>query len=105
MPPVRARSPAYCLESNEFSMTEAANPSATRSEAVMFKFAPKSLASKLLLVTGAIIAILLIASNFVLIGQTRDRVASLIADQAEMQAKAIAQGIVTDTSALSSAAR
>ena len=71
----------------------------------MSKFAPKSLASKLLLVTGAIIALLLIASNFVLISQTRDRVGALIADQAEEEARAIAQGIVTDTTALSSAAR
>ena len=71
----------------------------------MLKFAPKSLAPKLLLVTGAIIAVLLIASNFVLISQTRDRVASLIGQQAETEAKAIAQGIVTDTSALASAAR
>ena len=71
----------------------------------MLKFAPKSLAPKLLLVTGAIIAILLIASNFVLISQTRDRVGSLIGQQAETEAKAIAQGIVTDTSALASAAR
>jgi methyl-accepting chemotaxis protein len=74
-------------------------------EAVMLKFAPKSLAPKLLLVTGAIIAILLIATNVVLISQTRDRVGSLIGQQAETEAKAIAQGIVTDTSALASAAR
>ena len=71
----------------------------------MLKFAPKSLAPKLLMVTGAIIAILLVASNVVLIGQTRDRVATLIANQAESEAKSIAQGIVTDTSALASAAR
>jgi methyl-accepting chemotaxis protein len=71
----------------------------------MLKLAPKSLAPKLLLVTGAIIAILLIATNFVLISQTRDRVGSLIGQQAETEAKAIAQGIVTDTSALASAAR
>ena len=74
-------------------------------EAIMLKFAPKSLAPKLLLVTGAIIAVLLIATNVVLIGQTRDRVGGLIARQAETEAKAIAQGIVTDTSALASAAR
>jgi methyl-accepting chemotaxis protein len=71
----------------------------------MLKFAPKSLAPKLLLVTGAIIAVLLIASNIVLISQTRDRVGSLISQQAEAEAKSIAQGIVTDTSALASAAR
>jgi len=71
----------------------------------MLKFAPKSLAPKLLLVTGAIIALLLLASNFILIGQTRDRVGALISDQAESEAKAIAQGIVSDTAALSSAAR
>ena len=71
----------------------------------MLKFAPKSLAPKLLLVTGSIIALLLLASNFVLIGQTRDRVHSLIMAQAETEAKAIAQGIVTETGALASAAR
>ena len=71
----------------------------------MLKFAPKSLAPKLLLVTGAIIAVLLVATNIVLISQTRDRVGSLIGQQAETEAKAIAQGIVTDTSALASAAR
>jgi methyl-accepting chemotaxis protein len=71
----------------------------------MLKYAPKSLAPKLLIVTGAIIAILLIVTNFVLIGQTRDRVAGLIGHHAESEAKAIAQGILTDTSALASAAR
>ena len=71
----------------------------------MLKFAPKSLAPKLLLVTGAIIALLLFASNFVLIDQTRDRVGNLIAQQAETEAKAIAQKIVSDTSALATAAR
>ncbi len=71
----------------------------------MSRFVPKSLAPKLLMVTGAIIAVLLVGSNFVLIGQTRDRVGSLISGQAEAEAKAIAQGIVTDTAALASAAR
>ena len=52
----------------------------------MSHLAPKSLAPKLLLVTGAIIAVLLIASNFFLIGQTRDRVADLINKQAETEA-------------------
>lgn len=92
------------LNRNDFSMMEAATLRHSF-EAIMWKFIPKSLAPKLLLVTGAIIAVLLIASNFVLIGQTRDRVGALIAQQAETEAKAIAQGIVTDTSALASAAR
>jgi methyl-accepting chemotaxis protein len=40
----------------------------------MRSFAPKSLATKLLLVTGSTVAVLLLASNFFLISQTRERV-------------------------------
>ena len=48
--------------------TEPTNPAFMRS------FAPKSLATKLLLVTGSTVAVLLLASNFFLISQTRERV-------------------------------
>ena len=40
----------------------------------MFKFQAKSLATKLIAVTGGTIALVLLASNFVLISQTQDRV-------------------------------
>jgi len=71
----------------------------------MRSFAPKSLAMKLLLVTGATIAALLFLSNFFLISQTRDRVQSLIQTQAETEAKSIAATIASQTSELASAAR
>jgi methyl-accepting chemotaxis protein len=65
----------------------------------------KSLATKLLLVTGATVGALLIASNFVLISQTRDRVNALINDQALSQAQSIAATVASDTGELASAAR
>jgi methyl-accepting chemotaxis protein len=68
-------------------------------------FAPKSLATKLLVVTGATVATLLVASNFFLISQTRERVESLITDQAQTEAKSIATAIAGDIGALASAAR
>ncbi|WP_137153786.1 methyl-accepting chemotaxis protein [Rhizobium sp. FKL33] len=71
----------------------------------MKSLAPKSLAMKLLLVTGATITALLIASNFVLISQTRDRVQSLIQNQAETEAMSIASLIAGQTGELASAAR
>ena len=71
----------------------------------MRSFAPKSLATKLLLVTGSTVAVLLLASNFFLISQTRERVQSLIGSQAESEAKSIATSIAGDVGALASAAR
>ncbi|MDB5522570.1 MAG: methyl-accepting chemotaxis signaling domain protein [Rhizobium sp.] len=71
----------------------------------MSVLAPKSLATKLLLVTGATVATLLLASNFFLISQTRDRVQSLIMSQAETEAKSIAASVAADVGALTSAAR
>mgnify|MGYP001251310331 CR=1 FL=1 len=68
-------------------------------------FAPKSVAPKLMLVTGATIAMLLFASNVIQISETRDRLGSLIEEGAEAEAKAIAQSIVSETSTLASAAR
>jgi methyl-accepting chemotaxis protein len=65
----------------------------------------KSLATKLLLVTGATIGSLLLVSNFLVISQTRERVGSLISSQAETEAKAIAAGIAAETGELASAAR
>jgi methyl-accepting chemotaxis protein len=74
-------------------------------KAVMSIFAPKSLSTKLLMVTGATVAVLLLASNSFLISQTRDRVQSLIGTQAETEAKFIASTVAAQTSELASAAR
>jgi methyl-accepting chemotaxis protein len=65
----------------------------------------KSLAAKLILVTGAAIAFVLVVSNFFLIGQTRDRVQTLTMDQANVEAKSIANEISGDVGELASAAR
>ncbi|MBL0370435.1 methyl-accepting chemotaxis protein [Rhizobium sp. KVB221] len=67
--------------------------------------APKSLATKLLLVTGATVATLLLASSFFQISQTRDRVSTLINTQAETEAKSIAADVAASTGSLASAAR
>ena len=44
----------------------------------MFKFQAKSLATKLIAVTGGTIALVMLASNFVLISESQDRVSKLI---------------------------
>jgi methyl-accepting chemotaxis protein len=71
----------------------------------MFKFQAKSLATKLITVTGGTIALVMLASNFVLISQTQDRVADLVYSQADTEAKAIAADIASDIGQLASAAR
>ncbi|MDO9417749.1 methyl-accepting chemotaxis protein [Pararhizobium sp.] len=71
----------------------------------MSAFKPKSLATKLILVTGSTIALVLLASNLVLISQTQDRVETLVFDQARTEAKAIASDIAGQVGELSSAAR
>ena len=71
----------------------------------MFKFKAKSLATKLIAVTGGTIALVMLASNTVLINQSRDRVADLVYSQATIEAKAIAADIATDIGQLASAAR
>ncbi|SES47090.1 methyl-accepting chemotaxis protein [Rhizobium sp. NFR03] len=71
----------------------------------MFKFQAKSLATKLIVVTGSTIAIVLLASNFVLISQTQDRVAKLVYADADSQAKAIASDIAGSVGELAGAAR
>ncbi|WEX77801.1 methyl-accepting chemotaxis protein [Sinorhizobium numidicum] len=71
----------------------------------MFKFQAKSLATKLIAVTGGTIALVLLASNFVLISQTQDRVETLVFEQARGEAKAIAGDIASGIGELSSAAR
>ncbi|MEX2741485.1 methyl-accepting chemotaxis protein [Rhizobium mongolense] len=68
-------------------------------------FRMKSLAAKLILITGAAIALVLLVSNFFLIGQTRDRVHALTMDQANLEAKSIANEIAANVGELASAAR
>ena len=71
----------------------------------MFKFKAKSLATKLIVVTGGTIALVMLASNTVLIGQTQGRVADLVYSEADTEAKSIASDIATDIGQLASAAR
>ncbi|WP_411034617.1 methyl-accepting chemotaxis protein [Shinella sp. BYT-45] len=71
----------------------------------MFKFQAKSLATKLIAVTGGTIALVMLASNTVLITQTQNRVADLVYSKADTEAKAIAADIATDIGQLASAAR
>lgn len=68
-------------------------------------FRMKSLAAKLILVTGLAIALVLFISNVFLISQTRDRVQQLTMDQANSEAKSISNGIAADIGELASAAR
>ncbi len=65
----------------------------------------KSLAAKLILITGAAIAVVMVASNIFLIDQTRDRVQTLTLDQANLEAKAIANEIAGSVGELAGAAR
>ncbi|AHF82180.1 methyl-accepting chemotaxis protein [Rhizobium leguminosarum bv. trifolii WSM1689] len=71
----------------------------------MFIFRMKSLAAKLIVITGIAIALVLVVSNFFLIGQTRDRVQTLTMDQANLEAKSIANEIAANVGELASAAR
>lgn len=71
----------------------------------MNPFRSKSIAAKLLIVTGFAIACVLALSNLVLISETRNRVQSLTMDQAGSEAKAIANEVAGDVGALASAAR
>ncbi len=71
----------------------------------MLKFRMKSLAAKLMLVSGAAIALVLLVSNFFLIAGTRERVQTLTVDQASSEARAISQQISTKVGELAGAAR
>ena len=71
----------------------------------MFSFFSRSIAAKLLVVTGLAIGLVLILSNLVLISQTRDRVHDLTMQQADAEANAIAREIAGDIGELASAAR
>jgi methyl-accepting chemotaxis protein len=74
-------------------------------EEMMFIFRMKSLAAKLILVTGLAIALVLLVSNFLLISQTRDRVETLTMDQANTEAKSISNEIAANVGEMASAAR
>ena len=71
----------------------------------MRKSANRSVATKLVLVTGLTITLLLVVSNLFMILQTTDRVRGLVVEQAESEARAIAQDIAAQVGELSSAAR
>jgi methyl-accepting chemotaxis protein len=71
----------------------------------MFALFSRSIAAKLLVVTGLAIGLVLFVSNVVLISQTRDRVHSLIMQQADAEAKSIAREIAGNIGELASAAR
>ena len=71
----------------------------------MLKFISRSIAAKLLVVTGVAIAFVLMLSNLFLIYETRDRVQTLTMQQATAEAEAIAQEIAGDIGELASAAR
>jgi methyl-accepting chemotaxis protein len=86
-----------------FAAAHAADVSAR--EDFMFKFKAKSLATKLIAVTGGTIALVMLASNTVLISETQSRVAALVYSEADTQAKAIAADIAADIGALAGAAR
>ncbi len=71
----------------------------------MSLFRVKSLAAKLILVTGVAIALVLFISNFLLISQTRERVEILTMDQANSEAKSISNEVAGNIGELASAAR
>ncbi len=71
----------------------------------MFSSIKKSLTLKLIAVTGTAILSVLLASNFVLIHQTRERVTSLMTDQGRSEARGLASNIARDLGELSSSAR
>ncbi len=72
----------------------------------MFKFQAKSLATKLIAVTGGIDrARPCSPPTYVLISQTQDRVETLVLDQARTEAKAIASDIASNIAELAGAAR
>ncbi|MCJ8520432.1 methyl-accepting chemotaxis protein [Pseudorhizobium tarimense] len=71
----------------------------------MLLWKTKSLSTKLILVTGVAIAIVLLISNLVMISQTRNRVSELTMNQAQTEARAIANDIAAEIGQLAGAAR
>lgn len=71
----------------------------------MLKGIRKSLTLKLIAVTGTAIVSVLVASNFILISQTRDRVTSLLTDHGRSEAKGLASDVAGDLAVLSGSAK
>ncbi|TWF53127.1 methyl-accepting chemotaxis protein [Neorhizobium alkalisoli] len=71
----------------------------------MFPLQPKSLSTKLILLTGLAIAVLLLITNTFLIFQSRERVSSLTLAQADAEARAIANEVAIDMGQIAGAAR
>lgn len=65
----------------------------------------RSLAWKLITITGVAIALVLLVSNVLLISQTRDRVRALTMDQANLEAKLIASEVAESIGELAGATR
>jgi methyl-accepting chemotaxis protein len=72
---------------------------------MMFNIKIRSLSTKLILATGGAIATVLVASNSFLILQTSERVHALTMEQANTEARAIANTISADVGEMASAAR
>ncbi|MBB4063821.1 methyl-accepting chemotaxis protein [Gellertiella hungarica] len=70
----------------------------------MLKSRFKTIAIKLIAVSGVAIAAVLLTTNAVMIAETRSRVETMTLDQAQAEAKAIANGIAADVSQLAGAA-
>lgn len=70
----------------------------------MTRFLGQNLAAKLLIVTGLAILLVALASNTILLRETRRNVRALIMQDAQAEARAIANDINTDMGRLSSAA-
>ncbi len=71
----------------------------------MFPPRLQSLSTKLIIVTGVAIAVLLVISNLFLISQTSDRVSALIIEQANVEARAIGNEVAVEVGQLAGAAR
>ncbi len=71
----------------------------------MFVLKMKSIAGKLILITGVAIALVLLVSNVLLIGQTSERVSTLTMGQADREARSIANQVSATVGELAGAAR
>ena len=65
----------------------------------------RSIAAKLIVVTGCIVAVVMLISNILLTSQTNNRVHGLVMKQASSEAQSVAQDIAASVGELSSAAR
>ncbi len=72
---------------------------------VMLKAIRSSLTLKLIAVTGTAIVSVLLGSNFILIGQTRDRVTTLLTDHGRSEARGLASDAAGDLAVLAGSAK